>query len=100
MIQITISTYGKNSYSTIITIGPSLSGLRGTQLAGSINYTLVTRCHIVLSGKRNITGVEDKTDMSADYDKFEEILPFTVKTNPCISLNNEDAPWLWPKKRS
>jgi hypothetical protein len=28
--------------STIITIGPSLTGLRGTQLAGSINYTLVT----------------------------------------------------------
>jgi hypothetical protein len=45
-------------------------------------------------------GVEDKTDMSADYDKFEEILPFTVKTNPCSPLNNEDAPWLWPKKRS
>jgi hypothetical protein len=41
MIQITISTYGKNLFSTIITIGPSLLGLRGAQLAGSINYTLV-----------------------------------------------------------
>jgi hypothetical protein len=27
--------------STIITIGPSLTGLRGTQLTGSISYTLV-----------------------------------------------------------
>jgi hypothetical protein len=36
--------------------------------------------------------------MSADYDKFDEILPFTVKTNPSIPLNNEDAPWLRPKK--
>jgi hypothetical protein len=52
------------------------------------------RHHIVLSGKRNIAGVEDKTDMSADYDKFEEIPPFTMKTDPCIPLNNEDAPWL------
>ena len=29
--------------------------------------------HIVLSGKRNIVGVEDKTDMSEDCDKFHEI---------------------------
>jgi hypothetical protein len=28
--------------STIITIGPSLTGLRGTQLAGSISYTLIS----------------------------------------------------------
>jgi hypothetical protein len=28
---------------TIITIGPSITGLRGTQLTGSINYTLVTK---------------------------------------------------------
>ena len=54
--------------------------------------------HIVLSGKRNIMGVEDKTDMSADYDKFDEIPPFTVKTNPSIPLNNEDAPRLRPKQ--
>ena len=31
------------------------------------------KCHIVLSGKRNIVGVEDKTDMSEDYNKFDEI---------------------------
>jgi hypothetical protein len=29
--------------------------------------------HIVLLGKRNIVGVEDKTDMSEDYNKFDEI---------------------------
>jgi hypothetical protein len=58
------------------------------------------RSHIVLSGKRNIARVKDRTDMSADYDKFEEIPPFTVKIDPCIPLNNEDAPWLRPKKRS
>jgi hypothetical protein len=29
--------------STIITIGPSYTGLRGTQLTGSISYTLVTK---------------------------------------------------------
>ena len=56
--------------------------------------------HIVLSGKRNIVGVEDKTDMSADYNKFDEIPPFTVKTDPSIPLHNEETPWLRPKKRS
>ena len=50
--------------------------------------------HIVLSGKRNIVGVEDKTDMSADYNKFDSIPPFTVKTDPSILLNDEDSPWL------
>jgi hypothetical protein len=50
--------------------------------------------HIVLSGKRNIVGVEDKTDMSQDYDKFDEIPPFKVKTDPTIPLNAADTPWL------
>ena len=54
--------------------------------------------HIVLSGKRNIVGVEDKTDMSEDYNKFDEILPFIVNTDPSIKLNDEDAPWLRPKR--
>ena len=53
--------------------------------------------HIVLSGKRNIVGVEDKIDMSEDYNQFGEIPPFAVKTDPSITLNNEDAPWLRPK---
>ena len=55
--------------------------------------------HIVLSGKRNIVGVEDKTDMSADYDKFHEIPPFAVKDDPCLLLINEDAPWLRRSKK-
>ena len=55
--------------------------------------------HIVLSGKRNIVGVEDKTDMSEDYNNFEEISPFRVKTDPSIALNKEDAPWLRQKSK-
>ena len=50
--------------------------------------------HIVLSGKRIIVGVEDKTDMSEDYNKFDEIPPFKVKADPSIPLNDEDSPWL------
>ena len=50
--------------------------------------------HIVLSGKRNIVGVEDKTDMSEDYNQFGEIMSFKVNTDPSIKLNDEDAPWL------
>jgi hypothetical protein len=55
--------------------------------------------HIVLSGKRNIVGLEDKTDMSEDYNKFHEIPPFKVNTDPSILLNNEDAPWLRPRRK-
>jgi hypothetical protein len=50
--------------------------------------------HIVLSGKRIIVGVEDKTEMSEDYNKFDEIPPFGVNTDPNILLNKEDTPWL------
>ena len=42
------------------------------------------KCHIVLSGKRNIVGVDDKTDMSEDYEKFDEIAPFIVNIDPSI----------------
>ncbi|XP_037444808.1 uncharacterized protein LOC119313103, partial [Triticum dicoccoides] len=60
--------------------------------------TISTSCddpkrHIVLSGKRNIVGVEDKTDMSEDYNMFGEIPPFKVNIDPSIKLNDEDAPW-------
>ena len=55
--------------------------------------------HIVLSGKRNIVGVEDKTDMSHDYDKFHEIPPFKVKEDPIVLVVNEDAPWLRRKQQ-
>ena len=41
--------------------------------------------HIVLSGKRNIVGVEDKTDMSEDYNMFAEIPPFKVNTDQALS---------------
>ncbi|KAK1630460.1 hypothetical protein QYE76_004775 [Lolium multiflorum] len=63
--------------------------------------TISTSCddpkrHIVLSGKRNIVGVEDKTDMSEDYNMFGEIPPFKVNTDPSIKLNDEDAPWIRP----
>jgi len=50
--------------------------------------------HIVLSGKRNIVGVEDKTDLSEDYNNFVDIPSFTVNADPCILLANEDAPYL------
>ena len=50
--------------------------------------------HIVLLGKRDIVGVEGKTDMSEDYEKFHEIPPFKVKVDPSILINDEDYPWL------
>jgi hypothetical protein len=50
--------------------------------------------HIVLSGKINIVGVEDKTYMSEDYNNFDEISPFRVNIDPSIVLNGEDTPWL------
>jgi hypothetical protein len=50
--------------------------------------------HIVLSGKRTIVGVEDKTDMSQDYNQFGEISSFRVNTDTSLKLNDEDAPWL------
>jgi hypothetical protein len=55
--------------------------------------------HIVLSGKRNIMGGDDKIDMSVDYNKFHEILPFKVKTDPSILLNDEDFLWLRPRRK-
>jgi hypothetical protein len=48
--------------------------------------------------KRNIMGVEDKTDMSEDYNKFDEILLFGVNIDPNIALNGEHTPWLRPKR--
>jgi hypothetical protein len=52
------------------------------------------RRHIVLSGKTNIVGIEDKSDMSVDYEKEDRIVPFTVNKDPSIALNDEDTPWL------
>ena len=50
--------------------------------------------HIVLLGKRNIVGIEDKSDILEDYEKDDQIPPFTVNKDPSIQLNNEDTPWL------
>ena len=50
--------------------------------------------HIVLSGKINIVGIEDKLDMSEDYERNIQIPPFIVKKDPSIMLNDEDIPWL------
>ena len=56
--------------------------------------------HIVLSGKKDILGLEGKTDKSEDYEKFHEIPPFKVKADPSILLRDEDYPWLWRNKQS
>ena len=50
--------------------------------------------HIVLSGKRNIVGVEDKTDLSEEYNNFVAIPSFDVNADPCILLANDDVPYL------
>jgi len=50
--------------------------------------------HIVLSRKRNIVGIEDKSDMSGDYERDDRIPSFKVNKDPSILLNNEDTPWL------
>jgi hypothetical protein len=44
--------------------------------------------------KKIFIGVEEKTDLSEDYNKFVEIPPFTVNADPCILLANEDASYL------
>ena len=54
--------------------------------------------HIVLSGKRDILGVEGKTDMSEDYEKFHEIPPL-VKAGPSTLLSDEEYPWLRRNKQ-
>jgi hypothetical protein len=43
-------------------------------------------------------GVGDKTDMSENYNKFDEIPPFRVN-DPSILLKNEDTPWLWCRRK-
>jgi hypothetical protein len=50
--------------------------------------------HIVLSRKRNIVRIEDRSDMSGDYERDDRIPPFKVNKDPSILLNNEDTPWL------
>ena len=49
-----------------------------------------TKRHIVLSGKRNIVGIEDKLDISEDYEKDDRIPPFKVNKYPSILVNDEN----------
>src|SRR4051812_5430404 len=58
------------------------------------------KCHIVLPGKKDILGLEGKTDKSEYYEKFHEIPPFKVKADPNILLRDEDYPWLRRNKQS
>ena len=50
--------------------------------------------HIFLSGQRNIVGVEDRTDLSEEYNNCVAIPPFEVNADSCILLANDDAPYL------
>ena len=50
--------------------------------------------HIDLSGKRNIVGIKNKSDISEDYEKDDRIPLFTVNKDLSIQLNDEDTPWL------
>ena len=61
---------------------------------GMNKQTYEPKRHIVLSKKRNIVGVENKIDLSEDYNNFVDIPPFTVNADPCILLANEDTPYL------
>jgi hypothetical protein len=38
--------------------------------------------------------IEDKSDISEDYEKNDGIPPFTVNSDPSVLLNDEDTPWL------
>ena len=50
--------------------------------------------HIVLSGKRNIVGIEDKSDILEGYERDDRITPFNVTKDPSILINAENTPWL------
>jgi hypothetical protein len=39
-------------------------------------------------------GIEDKSDMSLDYEKENIIVPFIVNKDPSTTLNDEDTLWL------
>ena len=50
--------------------------------------------HIILPGKRKIVGVEDKTNISDDYDQFNDLPPLSIDVDPSILLAEEDTPYL------
>ena len=76
-------------FSTLMTCSTSKIEFKG------INKQLdEPKWHIVLLGKNKIIGVEDKIDVSEDYNKLVDISPFVVNADSCIMLVNEDAPYL------
>ena len=48
--------------------------------------------HIVLAGKRKIVGVDNVTD-EEEYNKVEDMTPFTVEVDTSILLAEEEAPY-------
>ena len=52
------------------------------------------KCHIILSEKRKIIGVEDILDNSEDFDQFDDCPPFSVDVDTSILLSKEDNPYL------
>ena len=43
--------------------------------------------------KRHIVRIEDRSDMSEDYEKNDGIPPFTVNSDPSVLLNDVDTLW-------
>jgi len=39
-------------------------------------------------------GIEDKSDISEDYERDDRITPFNVTKDPSILINAKDTPWL------
>ena len=54
---------------------------------------VLTRRHIVLSGKRKIMGIEEVNDED-EYNQLEAIPPFAVQDDTSILLAIENAPYL------
>ena len=38
--------------------------------------------------------IEDKSDISEDYERDDRIAPFNVTKDPSILINADDTPWL------
>ena len=50
--------------------------------------------HIVISEKRNIVGIKDKSHVSEYYERNDRISSFSVSKDPNILLNAENTLWL------
>ena len=50
--------------------------------------------HIILSGKRKIVGVEDVSDNSEEFNRIEDLRPFSIDVDPTIQLSREVTPYL------